>query len=58
MGAKTARRLGSVADIAFGSTGIADPTAPTAAEVNALTRIECDIAGARSWPWSAEMNKR
>jgi len=48
MGAKTARRLGSVADIAFGSTGIADPTAPTAAEVNALTRIECDIVGADS----------
>lgn len=41
--AKEDRRIGSVADIAFGSTGIADVTAPTAAEVAALTRIECGL---------------
>lgn len=45
MGIKANRRLGSVADIAFGATGIADLTAPTVAEINALERIECDIAG-------------
>ena len=45
MGSKENRRLGSVADIAFGAGGIADPNAPTAAEVNGLARIECDIVG-------------
>jgi hypothetical protein len=45
MGAKAARQLGSRADIAFGAAGIAVVTAPTAAEVNALTRIEDQIAG-------------
>lgn len=45
MGAKAARQLGSIADIAFGADAIADVTAPTLAEVNALTRIELQIAG-------------
>ena len=44
-GSKSDIKIGSVADLAFGATGIADPTAPTVAEVNALTRIECDIVG-------------
>jgi len=38
----TDRRTGSVADIAFGSTTVT-VTAPTVAQVNALTRIECYI---------------
>ena len=47
-GSKSDIKVGSVADIAFGATGVADVTAPTAAEVNALTRIECDIVGGAS----------
>ena len=44
-GSKTNILVGSAADIAFGASGIATVTAPTVAEVNALTRIECDIVG-------------
>jgi hypothetical protein len=44
-GSKSDIKVGSVADIAFGSSGVADVTAPTVAEINALTRIECDIVG-------------
>ena len=44
-GSKSDIQVGSVVDIAFGATGIADPANPTAAEINQLTRIECDIAG-------------
>lgn len=45
MGDKADRKLGNIADWAFGTPIAADPTAPTVAEVNALTRIECDIVG-------------
>ena len=34
---------GSVVDIVFGSSGISDTSAPTAAELGALTDIECGI---------------
>jgi len=41
--AATDRQNGSVADIAFGSAGITSTTAPTVAEIGALTDIECAI---------------
>lgn len=38
--AKTDRRTGSVVDMAFGSSAVT-VSAPTVAQINALTRIEC-----------------
>lgn len=46
------RQNGSVADIRFGSSGIASTTAPTAAEVTALTAIECGIVDGPDAPRS------
>lgn len=36
---------GFVQDVRFGASGIADVTAPTVAEITALTAIECGIVG-------------
>ena len=50
--AATDRQNGSVADIAFGAAGITSTTAPSAAEINALTRIECGIVDGPTTPRS------
>lgn len=48
--AVTDRQNGSVADIHFGSSGISDTTGPTAAEVAALTKIDCGIVDGPETP--------
>jgi hypothetical protein len=47
----TDRRTGSVVDIAFGSSTVT-VTAPTVAQVNALTRVECFIVDGPETPRS------
>jgi hypothetical protein len=49
--ANTDRRTGSVFDAAFGSTSVTT-TAPTVAEITALTRIECYIVDTLDAPRS------
>ena len=46
------RLNGLFADIAFGSGAISDTTAPTVAEIGALTRIECAIVDGPETPRS------
>ncbi len=41
--AREDRDTGARADMAFGTSAIADTTAPTVAEITALTRIECGL---------------
>lgn len=50
--AATDRQNGSVADIVFGSAGITSTTAPTVAELGALTAIECGIVDGPDAPRS------
>ena len=45
----TDRRVGSVADIAFGSSAVT-LTAPTVAQISALTRIECGLVDSIDTP--------
>jgi len=49
--AKTDRRTGSVVDMAFGSTTVT-LAAPTVAQVNALTRVECFVVDTLDAPRS------
>lgn len=46
------RQNGSVADIRFGASGIASTSAPTVAEVSALTAIECGVVDGPDTPRS------
>ena len=46
------RQNGTVVDVSFGASGIADTSAPTVAEVAALTSIECGIVDGPDVPRS------